>query len=177
VYIEDSDGPVIVSQAGVVAALVLFAALVLVPHVPAEKRQPFRLAGVVALPLLAMLPAALIALALNSAAEAFIDGYVPLAVEEVVAGIASGSWVIGLGVGLTWIAGLQRSGRLWRNLAVMALGVAGLVFLFCHSFCLFFCSKWDDPLLALSGTLLILGTPIGLTTALYSGLADSLTLD
>jgi len=171
--IDDGIYPEVLGHIATAAVLMLFGALVLLPHVANRMKTPVRVLGVVTLPILVMLLASVAVIGANKSVEMLVDGYIPLTVSYAILAIGSGVWILGLGAALLWIGKLRPAAHFFRNLLLVAIVVAGLVFIFFDSFCMFQCSKWDGPLLTISGILLISGIPLGLTTVLYLGIVDT----
>lgn len=168
-YSEDGAHDDIGMAIGGYLWILLFGAFVLVPHLPRQTRTPVRVIFLVCLPLLLGWALFGVVEGLSHVLDRFIDQHIPIAVWVTIDAVAGGAWVLGLTYATLRTAKLSRSGYFWRYVTLLAIVVAVLIFGFGINFCMFFCSKWNEPALIVSGVLLLLVTPIGVTTALHFG--------
>lgn len=168
-YSEDGAVNGIVSTIAMYSSFLIFGTLVLVPHVPIRTRSPARVLFLICLPLLLVWAVFGVVEGVSQGLDKIIDRYIPISAWIWAYAIAGGAWILALTYATLRTAQLRRSKRFWHYVSLVALVVGILIFGVGINFCLFFCSKWNEPVMIISGVLLLLVTPLAVTTALYFG--------
>ena len=168
-YLEGTALAGVIATTAMYLSFLLFGAFVLVPHVPIQTRTRARVIFLVCLPVLLGWAISGVGEGLIQSLDKIIDRYIPMTVWSWAHAVAGGVWVLGLAYATLWTAKLRRSKRFWHYVLPVALVVAILIFGVDVNFCWFYCSNWNGPVMLVSGVLLLLVTPAGVTTALHFG--------